>query len=147
MTEHVLDLIGTGFFSSAKCTGCDWAMKGHADETRRVWSTYHADGNVTPIPGRVELPPVPENPVVAAIERRIIQLLAHRVDFDSKHGLYAALGHAEARAIVLDEPMSGASPFVSNMMARVASLSKRQREKLRHPSRNRAEMQRILEDG
>jgi hypothetical protein len=148
MSEHVLDLVGTGHFSRGKCTGCGWAMNGHAEEIQRVWERYHeSDAVVLPVPARAPLPPVPEDPVVAAIERRIIEVLTTRVDFNNQSALFVAWGHAEARAMLLQEPARNAVTFVSDLMARIASLSKRQREKLRHPTRTREEQQRILEAG
>lgn len=147
MTEHVLDLSGTGHFSKGKCTGCDWALNGHADEIRRVWGKYHQGDNVIDLPRRPELPPPATWAPLADIEKRIIILLTYRVDFGKPEALFVAQGLAEAREALMEGSMADAPEYISIMMARVASLSKRQREKLRHPSRNREEQQRLLEDG
>lgn len=147
MTEHVLDLQGTGYFSKGKCTGCLWTYSGHAADIQRVWNNYHQqDGTVIELPARVPLPPMSENPFVKSFEKRIIVLLTHKVDFGHEGALLVAQGLAEARGIVLGEPHARSTEFLSDVMARVASLSKRQREKIRHPARNREEMQRLLED-
>jgi hypothetical protein len=149
MAEHQIMIDGTGFFSKATCTGCAWTWKGHADQARSVWEHYHADGKVIPLPDRVALPPMAEDPTIQWIEHRIIQLVAHHVDYGSavtRAQQFVAVGNAEARQMLLGEPVGNAAAYVADLSARIASLSRRQREKLRHPSRNRAAQQEILEN-
>lgn len=148
MAEHRIQVDGTGFFSKASCTGCDWEAKGKSPELlQRVWEADHAEGKVIALPERVPLLPMATDPKVQIMERRIIQLLAHFIDYDkSPLSRFVALGNAEARAIMLGEPIAHAGAYLADMTARIASLSRRQREKLRHPSRDRAAQQEILEN-
>lgn len=143
---HVLDLHGTGHYSKGNCTGCDWAYKGHADEIRRVWESYHSDGKVVPIPQRVPVPPPTGRPEVDKIERRIIVVLSLKVDIGLDSALLVAVGLAEARAILLGTELAASRTYVSIVMARIAHMSKRKREKLRHPARSRAEQQALLDE-
>lgn len=149
MNEHVIQIQGTGHFSRSSCTGCVWAHKGHPDEAQSSWSRYHVDGNVLPLPGRVELPPMAEDETARKIEKRIIQLLAHHIDFGTpalRMQQFVSVGLAEARQMVLGEPVTHAAAYVADMTARVASVSRRQREKLRHPASSRERQQEILEE-
>lgn len=141
---HMLDLVGTGFFSKGKCTGCSWRMSGHAEDISRGWTTYHEENSTFTAPERVEIPPASIDPLAAEIERRIITVLTHHVDFNNQAALYVAWGLAEARAMRLNESLQTAMHYVSTMLARVANMSKHQRSKLRQ-RHNRAEMQTILE--
>ena len=147
-STHVLDLQWTGFFSRGSCTGCDWGMRGHAEDIERTWQRYHENGVPLPIPPRLTIPPLADDPYCDLLERRIIILLTHRVDFNRPEALYVALGLAEARAFHLlqksDDP-GDPRDYVSTMMGRIAVLSKHQREKLRHPTRTRQEQQELLE--
>lgn len=148
MTQHVLDLQGTGFFSRGSCTGCVWSMKGHADEITRVWERYHEFEEPLSVPARVVVPAPLDEGFSDSLERRIIVLLTHRIDFQRPQALYVALGLAEARSYWLretDRDPGDPQDYVSTLMGRIAVLSKRQREKLRHPTRTRAEQQAILE--
>lgn len=147
--EHVIQVDGTGFFSKATCTGCDWAAQGKSpDELCRIWESYHAEGKVIPLPDRVPLLPMAEDPKVQLMERRLIQLVAHFIDHgNSPMSRFVALGLAEARAIMLDEQITSGGTYLADMTACISTLSRRQREKLRHPSRDRAAQQEILENG
>lgn len=153
---HALDLQGGGYFSRATCTGCDWAQKGHAGEISRLWDRYHQDGQlVEPLPSRVVIPPLLSHVVVARIEKRIIELLTHYVDFANNQALYVAHGLAEARSFVInqeyteieDRVMTYLAPaeYISTIMARIAHLSARQRERLRLPTFTREQQQEIME--
>lgn len=146
--EHKLVTDGTGFFSKSHCTGCDFAYKGSPDDAKAEWSRYHADGKVLPMPTRVELPPMAEDPKLQQIEREIIRRLAYWADMgnESRVQQYVALGMAECRAILLDEPRAHAGAYVADLTARITSVSKRQREKLRHPAVARERQQQILEE-
>jgi hypothetical protein len=151
-TEHVLDLIGTGFFSRGRCLGCEWAMKGAASDIERAFPK-HFDGMVTlPLPTRVVVPPPTEDPYLDLLEQRIIELLTHRLDFAKPTALHTAYGLAEARYFYISQhpefaQMTQPQPeaFVALLMGRIATLSKHRREKLRHPLRTRSDQQTILE--
>lgn len=150
---HALDLHGSGHFSTGSCTGCAWSSKGHADDVRRRWEEYHPDSGarVIELPQRVVVPLPHERKDIQLLERRIIVLLTYHLDFERPGALMVAAGVAQARAILLTlvgpdaHGDNDAREYVSVLMARIAHLSKRQREKLRHPSRNREEQQRILD--
>jgi hypothetical protein len=144
---HVLDLNGSGHFSKGTCTGCRWASTGHADDIRRRWEEYHPDGGarVIELPSRVAVPPPHERLDVQLFEQRIIVLLTHVIDFKRDNALYVAAGVAQARELAIGGDDGRAREYVSLLMGRIAHLSRRQREKLRHPSRNRAEQQQILD--
>jgi hypothetical protein len=145
---HTLDLHGEGFFSRGSCTGCAWSSRGHAEDIRRRWDEYHPGGGaqVIELPRRVVVPPPHESPDVQLLEQRIIVLLTHKIDFKRQEALLVAAGVAQARSLLLKESSGVAEEYVSILMARIAHLSRRQREKLRHPTRTRAEQQKILED-
>jgi hypothetical protein len=144
---HVLDLHGEGHFSKGSCTGCPWSFKGHADEIRRLWSEYHPGGgaHVIELPRPVVVPMPHERQDIQLLEQRIIVLLTHHVDFNRSGAIFVAAGVAQARALMIGSNDEGAREYVSLLMARIAHISPRQREKLRHPSRDRAEQQRILD--
>lgn len=144
---HVLDLHGEGHFSKGSCTGCSWASSGSADDVSRRWDQYHPDGgvHVLELPKRVEVPPPHEDLTVQLFEHRIIVLLTHYVDFKRDSALLVAAGVAQARELATGGNDDKAREYVSVLMGRIAHLSRRQREKLRHPSRNREEQQRILD--
>lgn len=154
---HSLDLQGTGFFSRGSCTGCGWAKKGHADDIRSSWAEYHRDGKlIESLPTRVVIPPPLDYPVTDRIEQRIIVLLTHHVDFQNPYALHVASGLAEARSLYLvygfAQPPAeditvflDSTDYISTLMARIANISARQREKLRLPTRTRQEQQAILE--
>lgn len=154
MSEHVLVPNGTGFFSRGTCTGCDWQFKGHADEVARVWAKYHEDADgVVPLPTRAAMPPVVGDPLVDRVDRRIIELLTIHVDFKRLDALHVAQGLAEARRFQLNlmgraqepEVVSLPPEYIALLTGRIAHLSARQREKLRHPQCQRAQQQKILE--
>lgn len=146
---HVLHVNGTGFFSKGACTACEFVSKGHPNDIRRLWDQYHPDGGarVIQMPQRLPLPPASEDPFIQKLECRIIVLLTHMVDFKRNETLLVAAGIAQARAVYLGESNIQASEYLSTMMGRIAHLSRRTREKMRHPSRigNREEQQRLLE--
>jgi hypothetical protein len=146
---HLLHVDGTGFFSKGSCTGCGFVSKGHPDDIRRRWMEYHPDGGarVIEMPRRLPIPAPSEDPFVQKLECRIIVLLTQLVDFKRNEALYVAAGIAQARAVYLGESNEKASEYVSTMMGRIAHLSRRTREKMRHPSRigNREEQQLLLE--
>lgn len=146
---HVLHVEGTGFFSKGICTGCSFISKGHPDQIRRQWEKYHPDGGarVIELPQRLPVPPPSEDFFVQKLECRIIILLTQMVDFKRNEALYVAAGIAQSRAVYLGESNVQASEYISTMMGRIAHLSRRTREKMRHPSRigNREEQQRLLE--
>lgn len=146
---HVLHVDGTGFFSKGICTGCHFVSKGHPDQIHRQWEEYHPDGGarVIELPQRLPVPLPSEDPFVQKLECRIIVLLTQMVDFKRKEALYVAAGIAQSRAVYLGESNVQASEYISTMMGRIAHLSRRTREKMRHPSRigNREEQQRLLE--
>jgi hypothetical protein len=143
---HSLVVHGTGFFSRGECTGCEWTTKGHPDDIRARWDGYHPNGGaqIIDLPRRVEIPPAAEDPKVQRIEQLIIVALTQRTDFGHGHALLVAVGLAQARCVLLGISLDQAPAYISVMGARIAHLSRRQREKLRHPSRNREEQQRIL---
>lgn len=144
---HSLLVNGTGFFSKGTCTACDWESKGHPDDIRRRWEEYHPDGGarVIPLPTRAPIPPPAEDPQIQRIESLIIVALTRKVDFAQDGALFVAAGLAQARCVLLDEKIEQSSVYIATMAARIAHLTRRQREKLRHPSRNREEQQRILD--
>ena len=142
--EHVLDLVGTGFFSRGQCTGCEFSMKGHAEDIRRVFDRQHEVEQPFFAPPRVVIPEPATEVTVMKIEQRIIVLLAHRVDFQAVSALYVALGLAEARSYLLGDH-SDPRDYISVLMARIAHMSKHQREKLRHPTRTRMEQHQLME--
>lgn len=152
---HVLEATGDGYFSTGWCTGCKWEMKGHRADIERVYETYHRDGaQVLDLPPRVEIPGPTGDEHVSRLEMMIVHLLVHHVDHKDEKSLFVALGVAHARKIYIaaGEPtwaaemaVPGPNEYISVMTARIATLHPRQREKLRHPSRDRREMQRILE--
>jgi hypothetical protein len=142
--EHILNLEGTGYFSRASCTGCDFVMRGHADDIQRAFDRQHEVEQPFVAPPRVALPEAAEDPTLAKIEQRIIILLTHRVDFQTSSALYVALGLAEARSYLLGDH-SDPRGYVSVLMARITHMSKHQREKLRHPTRTRVEQHQLME--
>lgn len=144
MAEHVLDLVGTGFFSNGKCTGCAFVSKGHPDSIQRAFNHHHKSEEPFVAPPRVDIPDAADDPLAAKLEQRIIVLLAHKVDFDMQAALYVAVGLAEARSYVLNTGDPRA--YVSTLMARIANMSKHQREKLRQPpNRSRRDQQKLME--
>lgn len=145
---HTLQIQGTGFFSKGECTACDFTGKGHPDDIRRLWDRDHPAGGATvhTLPEREPLPAPSTDPIVRKLENRIIVLLCSKVDFDRDEALLVAAGVAQARALVIGESDGQAARYLATMLGRIAHLTRRQREKLRHPSRDRLAQQEILED-
>lgn len=142
--EHVLDLVGTGFFSRGTCTGCAFTMKGHAEDIQRAFDRQHETEQPFIAPSRVVIPVPLTDPMMSKIEQRIIVLLAHHIDFHNPSALYVALGLAEARSYFVEDS-GDPRDYVSALTARIAHMSKHQREKLRHPTRTRAEQHQLME--
>lgn len=152
MAEHVINLDGSGYFSKGTCTGCDWVGKGHADDLAREHAKIHQDAPVKQEPpvnmsGRIDLPPIAVDPVVADLELRAIRRVSEYIEFKRQAPLQLAVGLAEARGVLMgkEDPYRDALVYTGNLAARIAQLSPRLREKLRHPARDRAEMQTLLE--
>jgi hypothetical protein len=143
---HVLDLQGTGFFSRGTCTGCEWAMKGHADEITKVWGTYHQSGNPLPVPERVTVPKPTGDEKVDLIEKRLIQRLAAGITYKQPQIRFIALGLSEARSALIAAHEEHSIDYVSILMARIANMPARQRAKLIPHTLTRARQQEILED-
>jgi hypothetical protein len=141
-------------------------MRGHADDITRVFLSYHnGKAGVLPVPERRELPPViPGQPYLAALERDIIANLATYLETARPALLALATGLARARDLYRSEPgvlqpqQAALIPeeheqdwwdpacYVALLVARLTAMSGRQRQKLRHVTRSREEMQRLLEE-
>lgn len=159
MTEqqaHKLDIEGEGAFAMGYCANseCGWEMRGYHANIQSVFDDYHEEGSDLVLPPAVPVPPVPKHEYLQAVEALIIrQLVAHVQDGNEK-ALFVAYGLANARAIWISQNnvdmtqpgwIGAPDSFLSVMVAKVKVLSSRQRNKLRHPSRKRADQQRLLE--
>lgn len=156
---HVLHIDGTGFFSKATCTGCDWDDKGHPIELKSSWVLYHGGRTFDDPPTRVDIPPPSGDAYMSELERQIIFTICHHVKFfasGERSSLFTAMGLAHARWVYIRQGgwtqeeksafLDGPS-YVSNLVARIAHMHPRQQDKLRHPARDRREQQILLEGG
>lgn len=153
---HTLDISGEGSFAVGSCSHpeCGWELRGFRTSIENVFRDYHEEGSDLVLPPRVPVPPVPEHEYLQAVEMLILHHLVAHVQDGNERALFSALGLAYARAIWISQNnvdmtqpgwIGAPDSFVSVMVSKVKSLSSRQRNKLRHPQRKRADQQRILE--
>lgn len=105
--------------------------------------------NVTELP-ITRVPPAFVDPVVERIELSIFRAIAETIDFEKSDRLHHACGLAEARHVYLREHLvgPGGQPwplYIADVTTVIRRLSKRQREKLRHPALDRQGAQQILD--
>lgn len=153
---HTLDIEGEGSFAMGYCSNseCGWEMRGFRANIQSVFDDYHEEGSDLVLPPKVPVPPVPEHEYLQGIERLLVQHLVSHVQDGNGKALFVAFGLAQARAVWISQNdvdttkpgwIGAPDSFLAVMTAKVKALSARQRNKLRHPSRKRADQQRILE--
>jgi len=137
---------GSGHFSRGTCSSCSWSYKGHIDEVIQSYETYHQqDRLVQPLPKPIEIPKPIGDPLLDALETRLIQLVAGAITYEHPTARYVARGLAEARALFLGEQLNSAMDYVADLTAKLAHMSNHQRAKLLQPSITRERMQEIIE--
>lgn len=91
------------------------------------------------------------DPFLDSVEMAILRNLAESIDFEREGPLHQAVGLAMARTLYLraqgdaEAEVRHPGRFVASAMIVLRKMSDRQRGKLRHPARNRAEMQTLLD--
>lgn len=144
---HHLIAEGTGHFSRARCSSCDWNLKGHIDDITRAYEIYHQEERlVQPLPEPITISAPTGDPFLDALESRLIQLVAGAITYEHPTARYVARGLAEARSIHLGEDLGNAIEYVADLTAKLAHLPNRQRAKLLQPGVARERMQSIIEE-
>jgi hypothetical protein len=142
---HELIAEGTGHFSRGKCAGCSWAVKGHIDEVHRLFEKYHQGEITLELPERITIPAPTGDPVVDRLEQRLIQLVASSIVYGHPAHQHVARGHAEARSVLLSQPITTSLEYMADMVGKVANLPTRQQTRLMSPGVTRIQMQAILD--
>jgi hypothetical protein len=107
--------------------------------------------NVTDLPSAARFDPPSGDPFLDEVEVLILRSLAEAVEFDREVPLHTAVGMAIARTVYIraqgrsEQAVLHHGQFIAQAMIAVRMMSARQRTKLRHPSRTRVEMQRLLD--
>lgn len=144
---HMLDLHGGGAFARGRCTACTWVSSGAAADIRAAYATAHVD-NGFPLLERVTVPYPIGNDYVDWLEKQIIRALCDELLYGRENAKAYAAGLATARAGYLAKlgyPAGKPAEYVSVVLARLSTLSNRQRGRLRDENMTRVGQQVVFD--